>query len=348
MKILLFTDNHFTQYSSIIRSRGKKYSKRLENQIESLNWVNEIALEKGCEAMICLGDFFDKPELNSEELTALNDIKWNNLEKYFIVGNHEASNGDLSFNSVNVLASLGTVVYKPTLISRYGFDLFMLPYIVETDRKPLSEYLEDLYRGMFTTQECRETIILSHNDLKGIRFGQFESKNGFDINEIDRCCSLYVNGHLHNQQQISNKILNLGNLTGQNFSEDAEKYSHCVGVLDTESLKIELINNPYAFNFYKFEINSMNQLDTKLANICSNSIVSIKCPISIIDKVREDVLKNKNIIEYRVLSIPDVVNKSSDNISDILKLDHIDQFKTYIRQTLDNNELLEDELSYLN
>ena len=44
-------------------------------------------------------------------------------------------------------------------------------------------------------------------------------------------------------------------MTGQNFSEDGFKYSHCVGILDTNTLDIELINNPYALNFYKIEIN---------------------------------------------------------------------------------------------
>ena len=37
MKVLLYTDNHFSQYSSILRNRGERYSIRLENQIKSIN-----------------------------------------------------------------------------------------------------------------------------------------------------------------------------------------------------------------------------------------------------------------------------------------------------------------------
>ena len=54
-RILLFTDNHFSQYSSIIISRGDKFSTRLENQIQSLNWVNETAIEKNCKRLDELG-----------------------------------------------------------------------------------------------------------------------------------------------------------------------------------------------------------------------------------------------------------------------------------------------------
>lgn len=75
MKILLYTDVHVSEFSSIIRSMGEKYSTRLENLIASINWAEKIATENNCDEIICLGDFFDKPELNSSELTAMKEIK---------------------------------------------------------------------------------------------------------------------------------------------------------------------------------------------------------------------------------------------------------------------------------
>ena len=67
MRYLIYTDVHWCTYSSIIRSRGETYSKRIENLITSINWAENLALEKGCNEIICLGDFFDKPDLTSEE-----------------------------------------------------------------------------------------------------------------------------------------------------------------------------------------------------------------------------------------------------------------------------------------
>lgn len=95
MKFVLFTDNHFCQYSSVVRSRGEVYSQRLENQIKSINWVEGLADEVGAEAVICLGDFFDKPQLNAEELSALEEIKWSDRRHIFLCGNHEMGTHDL-------------------------------------------------------------------------------------------------------------------------------------------------------------------------------------------------------------------------------------------------------------
>ena len=46
MKILCFTDNHFCEKSSIITKYGAKYTLRLENQLNSLNWVEQTAKKK--------------------------------------------------------------------------------------------------------------------------------------------------------------------------------------------------------------------------------------------------------------------------------------------------------------
>ena len=51
-----------------------------------------------------------------------------------------------------------------------------------------------------TTCEVKNRIILSHNDLAGLQLGKYISKTGFDINDIDKNCALFINGHLHNQE----------------------------------------------------------------------------------------------------------------------------------------------------
>ena len=61
MKIMIHSDNHWTEKSSIINSFGYRYSKRLEQLIKSINWAFDTAKAYGCKATICCGDFFDKP-----------------------------------------------------------------------------------------------------------------------------------------------------------------------------------------------------------------------------------------------------------------------------------------------
>lgn len=246
-KICIWGDNHWSQYSSILRKRGDKYSVRLENSIASLDWVENLATSQGCSFVVCTGDFFDAAVLKAEELTALEDIKWNNLPHMFLVGNHEMGRSDLRYSSAHVFRNIhnASVIDKPCLIQLPELDIVLLPYILESDRKPFQEYIKSL--------NClnNKRIVISHNDIKGIQMGKFESVEGFKIDEIEENCDFFFNGHLHNGSQVTKKIINVGNLTGQNFSEDAFKYDHVAIIFDTLTMQCDVYENPYAFNFYK-------------------------------------------------------------------------------------------------
>lgn len=347
--ILVFTDNHYSQYGSIVRGRGPKWSVRIHNQIDSLNWVTKLAEERKCKAIVCEGDFFDKPELNAEELTALQEVNWSKtIPYYFIVGNHEMGLNDLSVSSAHLLKMIpnAKIIDKPYYESGFGYRLIFLPYVLEGDRQPISTYIKEAIGDSWETQEVKKTIIFSHNDIAGIRYGQWESKAGFDIDDIYNNCDLFINGHLHNQMQINDKILNLGNLTGQNFSEDAEKYSHCAAIVNTDTLSVDLINNPHALCFYKLEIYNDKDLN-KLDKCKENAVLSIKTKQSFIANLKSRLLEHSNIVAYRIVTIPEINSNITDDIKQILKLDHIDQFKTYVRELIDNSSLLEEELSVI-
>lgn len=352
MKILIYTDNHFCANSSIVRSKTDRYSLRLENQIQSINWAEKLADEENCDLIIHCGDFFDKPDLNAEELSALKEIVWSKIPHKFLVGNHEMASSDLSINSLNVLSKVGQVVDKPTMESCYGSELIYLPYILESNRDTFKSYLSKLrseyWADCWTTQEVKNTIVFSHNDLKGLQYGKYESKIGFDIDEINSNCTLFINGHLHNQTQVSEKILNLGNLTGQNFSEDGFKYAHCAAILDTETLKIDLVCNPYAINFYKLEYNEFIADDfSKDLNQIVNGIVTVKVKSKYVDTVKDMLNNCQNIFEYRVVSSPDLETVLCENKEKIITVDHISQFKNYVLEQLGSDEFVLEELDKL-
>lgn len=349
MRILLYTDNHFCQYSSILRGRGDKYSLRLENQIKSVNWAESLAEQEKCECIIHLGDFFDRADMNAEEITALKDIKWANLPHKFLVGNHELGLNDLSYSTAQALSMVpkAEIIDKPAEWVGFGYRLILLPYILENNRKPLIDYINELvYKpDVFETQEFKRLIVVSHNDISGIRYGQYESKIGFDVNEITKYCDLYINGHLHNQQQVNSKILNLGNLTGQNFSEDALKFSHCAAILDTDTLKVDLINNPYALKFYKFDI--LSEKDFEQFGKCNEySLLSIKTYQKYVDTIKEQ-LGNRNILCYRIITIPEMKIENKEDIKQLLKLDHLEQFKQFIMDNVEQSDVLKEELDLI-
>ncbi len=332
MKLGIIGDVHWSKYSSIVRSRGTKYSTRLENCIDSINWAESITSD--CDKIIYLGDFFDNESLKSEELTALKELKWNDKEHIFLVGNHELGLNNLIFSSAHIFnLSNMEVIDKPTLIKDITsmYDICFLPYILE-NTGDVSDYL-------FKT--TNKKIVFSHNDIAGIQMGKFLSKTGFTITSIENNCELFINGHLHNGSKVSDKIFNIGNLTGQNFSEDASVYSHQIFKLDTSTLDIEAFVNPFAFNFFKF----LSYDDLVNYNFPSNSIVTAKLGSDLIDKAKEFVSDNSNIIAYRFI-LDTLQNNNtvvSENVS--LSVNHLDKFQEFVLSKLGNEDIVKEELS---
>ncbi len=336
MKILLFTDLHMCPQASIINKWGTKYPKRLENCIESLNWLERKAEELGCDYIISLGDFFDKPDLTSETITACNDIKWADIMHFHLVGNHDASNSSLTFNSVNCLADFShSIITEPTVLPLVDCNIGFLPYITECDRKPLNEYFQNLAPE-------KPRVILSHNDISGIQLGPVMSKTGFSIEEIEANCDLWINGHLHNGQAITPKIINLGNLTGKDFGENALLHRHNIAILDTKDLSLTYIENPYAYNFYKLQIDSESDLYC-LDQLKNNAVLSIKCEQSLVEAVKQKIDSCDNIIESRVILVRQYEESSEADELD-LTVDHLARFIECCKTNIENSTLLEEEL----
>lgn len=336
MRFLIYADPHWSSYSSILRKRGAKYSKRLENLIDTMNFIEDCADENNCDEIVCLGDFFDKCELNPEEITALNEINWSNKSHTFIVGNHELGRSSLEFSSAHLfnLIPNSTVIDSVRNMVVGDTNILYLPYIFEKDRKPLKEYLSN---------NGNNNIVFSHNDIKGVQMGVFESKEGFELSDIDDNCSLFFNGHIHNGSDVSKALINVGNITGQNFSEDGFKYTHKAYILDTDTHSLSEVQNESALNFYKMDLtkngNSIYNFDG-----LKNAVVSARISASDLDEIRKIFDDSENIVEYRLTVESDCVTADNNTNVVVTEIDHIKKFSDYVIATLDKSEYLEDEL----
>lgn len=329
MKIGVYTDVHYCASSSLIRSNGNHYSARIENCIASVGWAENLFKNQNVDIVICLGDFFDKSVLNAEEISALKDIYFY-LDKphYFLVGNHEITKYDREFNTLNTLRFLPNtyIIDEPTQLD----NICMLPYITEDSRKPLSDYFE--YR--------ENNIIFSHNDIAGIRYGAFLNETGFNIQEIKSNCKLFINGHLHNSQFIDagETILNLGNLTGLNFSEDAFKYNHYACIIDTDNLNIDFYMNPHSYNFYKIEFDSNSTY-----NILNNAVITLRVKEADITNAKCFIDQNSDkIAAIRMIAVSD----TNEMVEDIQfnKVDYLSTFTNFMMSKLEQTSILKDEL----
>lgn len=340
MKICIFSDVHWSTYTSIVRQRGVIYSKRLEMLIQSMNWVNELAVKENCDFMICAGDFCDKSTLTDEELTALKEVKWNRLKCYFLVGNHESSVSNLQFTTVDALQNSNHIVinnkYFRILDEANNVVIDFLPYVTESARTEIDSCNDE------------KRIIVSHNDIKGVQYGALLSKIGYDKDEIDSKCKLYLNGHIHNSEYITDKILNLGSLTAHNFTNDSFKYKYGCWILDTETLKLTFVENPYGLRFYKLVIEKeedLNQLDS----IKDNAVLSIKCEFGLKDKL-EDKLQSVKKLTHKTIFYRDDVNVNTESTVKLNTVDHLKQFNDFVLTAFagdDKIDIVKEELGII-
>lgn len=340
MKLFILTDTHFCANSSIIRGHGDRYTMRLENCIQTQNWAERKAEELNCDYIIHLGDYFDRSSLTDQEITAAQDIEWSQtIPHIFLVGNHESGDNNLQYSSTKILQGPGReIIYEPESRDFDNVELCFLPYIVEYNRRPLEEY--------FGIKPNKTRIILSHNDISGIQLGPIISKSGFSIEEIENNCDLFINGHLHNGQLISEVILNLGNITGKDFGENAAKHSHRAMVIDTDSGDASYIENPYAYNFYKLDIDTEEDLDN-LDTLKNNAVLSLKVKEQLMTSVIDKLDTLSNIVDTRIVMVRDIIsdNQTTEEVALSLGVDHITKFTEYCKANLEITPVLEAELA---
>ncbi len=330
MKFAVIGDVHWSTYSSIVRGRGEKYSKRLENLIDTINWCESEAEKRKVDAVVYLGDFFDKAELTSEEITALKEINWSNrnnlgkTEHLFLVGNHEIGLHDNSFSTCELFGLLfSEVMDKPmTIKASNGTVMGFLPYVSESDRLPLTELFPD-----------RCDVIFSHNDLI-CQYGMYKSTVGYDPADIEKVCGLFINGHIHNYNEMGN-IINLGNITGQNFSEDGTVYPHHMMFLDTVEKSVEFVENPHALYFYKVDFDGSDY-----EPFDNHSVVTVKCSLENVEKAKALVA---NALASRIVITRDEA-VSDVSITELQTVDHLQKFAEFVHQTVGTSEAVDEEL----
>lgn len=338
MKIGLYTDSHITMSSSIVLGKTGTFNGRLENMIESFDWANEEFKRNQCDTIVNLGDTVDKSSLEAEEISAL---KLCHIDDHIILlGNHERVSENGKLNSINMYDH---VIIEPQFLND---QIFLLPY----SKKPLdlSSYKLDKDK----------TIILSHNDIKGIMYGDYLTTIGYEIPDILNNCRLFINGHIHQGKWIySKRILDLGLLSGLNFSTTDSDWNPGIAILDTDNFSVKFIENPKAFIFHKATIYDQTSLLKFLDKLPRerNNIVQIKVPYDLADSCRKLLESKPYVIHSRILTFSNDKNSiidSDDNVL-VLKQDKrsgYDKFREYIssKESLPvSKDLINDELKIL-
>lgn len=289
MKIGLYSDPHISAASSIVAGKQKKFSGRLDNLIESFKWMEEIFKQNDCVKVFCLGDLADKPDLTAEEITAMSQCQ--GIEDHIIVeGNHCRQDKDGLINSLSLLSN---VYASPEVVSIDDKKILLLPY---------NSTVVDL--GQYKDVD----IILSHNDIKGYDLNGHILTSGYEISDILDNCKIFINGHLHNGGWlIKDRVVNLGQLSGMNFSSCGGEWEPAVGILDLDTFHLEIVENPYAYRFKKVQFDTLVKLKNYLNSLPEEYqyVLQVKIPEKIATSARSLLDKASNVVASRVLTIRD-------------------------------------------
>lgn len=304
MKIGLYTDSHFCKSSSIMTGKNNSTEGRLNNLIDSFEWINNTFKDRKINTVVDLGDLTDGTTLSSEEITALSKCNLGN--HIHILGNHSGSSADGTYNTINMYpctkTTPGPALYECTPT------VWALPYI--SNPTTIRDYLPDV--------DPAHDIILSHNDIKGIFYGNHaQSTSGFEIDDILNSCRLFINGHIHSGSWVvQDRILNLGSMTGLNFSVNNPQWTPSIAMLDLDTYQVEIIPNPKAIVFHKIECKSINELIAKLDNLDTKLqyAIQVKLPYDLVEDAKSIISGKPYVKYYRVLVLID--NSKSKNAQD--------------------------------
>lgn len=366
MKILIYSDPHICINSSIVRTREKEFSSRLESCIDSINYVESYAKENNVDLILCGGDFFDKPVLKAQEIEAVSKINFSDLEHRFIVGNHEVDNSEIlsTYNSANLFNSnliSNCKVIDNIEVEYFGnnFAIVYIPFLQEVKKYNVKELIPE-YRTDINY------LVLSHNDICSWYLEAGLDKDAVPSNAI------VINGHIHKPEVISSNFVNIGSLLGKSFS-DANQLNGFI-LLDTDEIfnkqrkslnDFGFIPNALALNFIQVQVTDSESLESfkqqlEVASRIFNKgklAVSIGTVKSLQQEINNIITQNRNIVASRVYILVDTNQESLlTSTSELENKNYIlmnwdKEFKSYIEdyfvQFLEKDEmrLVEEEIA---
>lgn len=306
MKVGVYADAHFSLNSSVVLGNKNSLDGRLTYLIETFKWMYETFREKSVETIIDLGDLSDSYNLRAEEITAISRaLSFNeDIPEVHILGNHERLSKAGDINSVEFLENIPNHrLIKDVTQEKLGGQLVTyIPYAIYED-------------GCFDSLE-NTRLAFSHIDIFGADTGGWSLKSGLSPVYLTKHFELVLNGHIHNGSWvIKNKIINIGAISGQNFASKAIHWEPSIAIVDTDTLELELIENPYALRFYSETVDSVSKVMELMNSLDGErNVIQVKVPLSISNDVRSILDNNKGVLASRVNVIPEVSEESGIDV----------------------------------
>lgn len=339
MRICILGDTHFG-----VRGDAKVFHEYFEKfYIETFFPTLE---EKGVRTIIQLGDMFDRRKyINFLSLTEsrkyfFDECAKRNITLHALIGNHdifwreslEINSPDLllkGYDNIRLWSKQGTLELD-------GINFDMIPWMCKENEKDIYEFVLN----------SSSPICFGHFELSGFPLMRgVESHGGIDYNFLSNYNHVY-SGHYHTRSQNEN-ITYLG--TPYELFWSDYKDPKIFGIMDTENLKIDYVQNPHRM-FYKINYDDADlrtedvlKIDyAKYSNAYVKVVVLNKQNPYLFDRLLDHLYKvnpiDVTIVEDFTSSLEEndeeIINQAEDTLTVLSK--YID---TQTLNITDNNKL---------
>lgn len=301
-KILLFSDIHIHNH--------KKSYERLDDCLNALQWIFNIAKEENIKSIIFGGDILhERQKIDIFVYNKIYNILCKNLSEndvnfYCLLGNH-----DLWFNENTQISG----VYPFESIK--GFKVISEPKTlkIEDSEWDFLPFTHDPLESMksFNSNNLEKRYLIGHISIDGAILNSSGTisdviiEHDGDMVKVSK--DIFVRykhsffGHYHKSQKLASNVEYIGSPLELSFGE-ANEEKHVI-ILDTETNEIKyIVNNFSPKHVYIYE-NDINKLKTsKLKNnfVCllSSDIASVKTK-----ECTEFIKENCDILSFQVKSV---------------------------------------------
>jgi len=310
MKIAILGDTHFG-----VRNDSKIFHSYYENFYNTVFFPT--LLEKGVRTIIQLGDLFDRRKyINFLSLTESRKYFFDKCKEYDIhvhalIGNHDIfwresmevnSPGLLlrDYDNITLWKEVGTLEIDDIQID-------MVPWICKENEQKIFDFIQNS-----TSPYC-----MGHFELAGFNLSKgVQSHEGINVSFLDNYNQV-ISGHYHTHS-IQDNVMYLG--TPYELFWSDYKDNKYFALFDTETLKIELIQNPIR-KFFKInyddkqlQMDQLKNIDfTRYQNGYVKVVVVNKQNPYLFDKLLDEVYKQTPADVTIVEDFSDLINEEADS-----------------------------------
>jgi len=268
-KIIACSDIHFPSYNGI-----DELKEVLENFLSECRKIVEEEGSESVRIVVCGDIFHSKINISNESILAV-DWFFKHLDEicrtYIVIGNHDfIMNNTSRMDSISPLFEIGNYKQVVFLDKELGYksgiyDDDNVRWCLYSSFTGFSTPDIKVKRETDGNDESKTYVGLIHGDVNGaISVTNYVTENGLDPGVFEDC-DFVIAGHIHKRQEIKKngvRIVYCSSISQKNFGESVSGHGFVLwDIEDNDDIEYKYVDVKSDYGYYKFEINSMDDID---------------------------------------------------------------------------------------